>query len=108
MKIIESSNYKKDLKKKIINKHMHAEETRIRSIKELILDSENLKLLMLNPLRNIYGISHKKEKLKEIYTARVNSKIRLYMKPIGEYPYNEIEITSIEFLKIDDTHYGEG
>lgn len=30
------------------------------------------------------------------------------MKPIGEYPYNQIEITDIEFLEIDDKHYGDG
>lgn len=27
------------------------------------------------------------------------------MKPIGEYPYNKIEIVEIEFLKIDEKHY---
>lgn len=46
--------------------------------------------------------------LKEIFTANVNQKIRLYMKPIGLYPYNQIEITDIEFLEIDDKHYGDG
>ena len=30
------------------------------------------------------------------------------MKPIGEYPYNNIEIVDILFDDIDDTHYGEG
>ena len=30
------------------------------------------------------------------------------MKPIGEYPYNNILIDKIEFIKIDDKHYGEG
>lgn len=24
------------------------------------------------------------------------------------YPYNEIEISEIEFIKIDDRHYGDG
>ena len=30
------------------------------------------------------------------------------MKPIGEYPYNLVEITEIEFVEIDDSHYGDG
>lgn len=30
------------------------------------------------------------------------------MKPIGEYPYNNKMITEIEFIDIDDKHYGEG
>ena len=30
------------------------------------------------------------------------------MKPIGSYPYNTMEITDIEFIDIDDKHYGEG
>ncbi len=30
------------------------------------------------------------------------------MKPVGEYPYNSIEIVEIEFLNIDNSHYGEG
>lgn len=30
------------------------------------------------------------------------------MKPIGEYPYKKVEITEIEFINIDDKHYGEG
>ena len=50
----------------------------------------------------------KKGDLKEIYTAKVNNKIRLYLKPEGEYPYDLVSIESIEFVKIDDKHYGEG
>jgi hypothetical protein len=30
------------------------------------------------------------------------------MKPVGEYPYKEIEIDEIIFEDIDDKHYGEG
>jgi hypothetical protein len=30
------------------------------------------------------------------------------MKPVGEYPYNNEEIIEIEFIEIDDKHYGEG
>ncbi len=108
MKIIKSKNYEKDYKKKILNKYKQKEIDRIQSIEELVLDSENLKSLLLNPLSLVYNIRQKEGVLKEIFTANVNSKIRLYMKPIGEYPYNKIEIKSIEFLKIDDKHYGEG
>ena len=46
--------------------------------------------------------------LKEIYTANVNKKIRMYIKPIGEYPYKLEEIVEIELEQIDDRHYGEG
>ena len=56
----------------------------------------------------IYNINNKSGNLKEIYTANVNQKIRLYMKPVGKYPYNEIEITEMEFIEIDDQHYGDG
>ena len=108
MKNIKSKNYEKDYKKKILNKYKQKEIDRIQSIEELVLDSENLKSLLLNPLSLVYNIGQKEGVLKEIFTANVNSKIRLYMKPIGEYPYNKIEIKSIEFLKIDDKHYGEG
>jgi hypothetical protein len=30
------------------------------------------------------------------------------MKPIGEYPYNLVEIDKIEFTRINNDHYGEG
>lgn len=30
------------------------------------------------------------------------------MKPKGEYPYDLVSIEAIEFVKIDDKHYGEG
>ena len=29
------------------------------------------------------------------------------MKPVGDYPYKEIEIDEIIFEDIDDKHYGE-
>ena len=108
MKIIKDKTYIKDYKKKIVYRHLLKEIERIKDIENLILDSKDLKSLMLNPLRIIYGIEQKKGDLKEIFTADVNSKIRLYIKPIGEYPYNMVEITELEFIKIDNKHYGEG
>ena len=108
MKIIKDRTYIKEYKKKIVYKHLNKEIERINNIEDLILDSPNLKSLILNPLSSIFGIEQKKGDLKEIYTAKINKKIRLYMKPVGEYPYNIIEITDIEFLKIDDKHYGDG
>lgn len=63
---------------------------------------------MCSPFKDIYHIEQKKGNLKEFYTARINNKIRLIMKPLGDYPYNKVEITEIEFINIDDSHYGEG
>ena len=60
------------------------------------------------PIDSFTEIEKKKGDLKEIYTAKVNNKIRLCLKPEGEYPYDLVSIESIEFVKIDDKHYGEG
>lgn len=108
MKIFKEIKYEKDYKKKIVAKHMYKEIERIKNIEELILDSKDLKSLILNPLSRVYNINKKEGNLKEIFTADINKKIRLYMKPVGEYPYNIIEITEIQFLGIDDKHYGDG
>ena len=107
MKIIKGKAYLKDYKKKIEYKHLNKEIERISNIEELILDSQNLKEVILNPLSIVYGIRQKKGDLKEIYTANINDKIRLYIKPIGEYPYNIVEINELEFLKIDKSLIGE-
>ena len=106
MNIIESNNYKKTYKKKLKNKTQ--EQERLVNIISLIKRSSNIHMLIINPLSIVYHIEQKKGNLKEYYTARINQKIRLLMKPIGEYPYNTIEITDIEFIDIDDKHYGEG
>ena len=108
MQISKTSKYKQDLKKKIINKHLDKELQMILKIEDLILSVNNLQDLINHPFKNIYGIEKKHSNLKEIYTAHINKKIRLYMKPVGTYPYNLIEITEIEFTKVDDKHYGEG
>lgn len=108
MEIHKSKNYLKEYQKKIINLHKNKELERINEIETLIIQSANLKELINNPLRMVYGIEKKQGDLKEIYTAKINEKMRLYMKPVGEYPYNMIEIDIIVFEKIDDKHYGDG
>lgn len=109
IKIIKSSAYKKEYKKKLENKHLNKEIDVIRKIERLIIETPNMKELMLNPLHIVYGIEKKSGDLKEIYTARLNSKLRLYIKPNAEYPYDNLEqIVELEFVKIDDKHYGDG
>lgn len=87
---------------------MKKEEETIEAIEELMMQSKNMKELMLNPLSIVYNIEKKTGNLKEIYTARINKKIRMYIKPMGEYPYNLEEIVEVELKEIDDSHYGEG
>lgn len=108
MRIIKTTTYNKSFNKNLVKKHLIKEIDRIDKIEELITNSDNMQELIINPLHIIYGIEKKQGELKEIYTAKVNEKLRLWMKPVGEYPYNLIEITDIEFLQIDNKHYGEG
>lgn len=108
MFIIESKNYIKDYRKIIINKHLTKEKEKIDNIKNVIISSSNLQKLFDSPYKNVYYIEKKKGNLREFYTARINDKLRLVMKPIGDYPYDNILIDKIEFIKIDDKHYGEG
>ena len=67
-----------------------------------------MKEVVIDNLSKVYGINKKNGPLKEIYTAKINNKLRLYIKPCGDYPYNLVEIEKVEFIKIDDKHYGEG
>jgi len=106
MNIKETSKYKKSLRKVLKNKPKELE--RLENIKNVILASENLHRLLLSKYKVIYHIEKKTGNLKEYYTARLNEKIRLLMKPVGDYPYNELEIEDIIFEDIDDKHYGEG
>ena len=108
MQIVKTSSYKQDLKRKIINKNLLIELEVINKIEDLIISSNNMQELIFSPFKTVYHIEKKPGNLKEIYTARINKKIRLYMKPVGTYPYNLIELNKIEFIKIDDKHYGEG
>lgn len=100
--------YERDLRKKIISKHKFNELERIMHIETLIKSSSNMQRLIDSPLAKIYEIKKKNGDLKEVYTAKVNNKIRLYLKPEGKYPYDLVSIEVIEFVKIDDKHYGEG
>ena len=106
MIITETSKYKRSLKKILKNKTRELE--RLENIRNLILECDNLHLLLLSEFKNVYRIEKKTGDLKEFYTARLNDKIRLLMRPLGEYPYKEIEINEIIFEDIDDKHYGEG
>lgn len=87
---------------------MVKELERLNNIIELIINEENFDSLIRNNISKIYYFEKKQGNLKEFYTARLNKKIRLIMKPIGSYPYNLIEIDGIEFIGIDNKHYGDG
>lgn len=88
---------------------MDKELDKLSKVEELIIESDSMKNLMLNPLHIIYNIEKKNINLKEIYTVHLNSKLWLHMKPWVNYPYNNLEeIIEIEFVEIDDKHYGEG
>lgn len=108
MRIIKTSKFKKTYKKFLLDKHKYDEIDRLEDIEEVIFGSSNLKELLISPYKKYYNIEKKNGPLKEIYTARLNNKIRLYMRPIGEYPYKEIEISEIVFEEIDEKHYKEG
>ncbi len=108
MIIIKSKGYLKDYNKLIKRKHLVKEENRIKGIEKTINAFNNMQELFASPYKNIYNFEQKKENLKEIFTVRINHKLRLIMKPLIEYPYNYIEIEELEFINIDDKHYGEG
>lgn len=108
MKIIKTKQYLKDLQKKIIGKHKRKEEETINKIIELMINCNTMKDLMSNPFSKVYNIEKKSGNLKEFYTARINQKLRLYIKPKGEYPYELEEIVEVNLYEIDDKHYGDG
>lgn len=98
----------RDYKKEIIKKHLLKEEERLNNIENFLLSKNNLQEVILDPLSKIYYIENKSGNLKENYTAQINSKMRLIIKPIGDYPYNIAEIDELLFESIDNKHYGEG
>ncbi len=108
MYIIKTKQYLKDYQKLIIGKHLEREEKTLEIIELAIIESKNLKEIIHGDVATTYHIEKKTGNLKEIYTARINKKLRLYMKPVGEYPYNNEEIIEMQFIEIDDKHYGDG
>lgn len=108
MIIIKSKGYLKDYDKLIKRKHLVKEEARINDIEKIIIAFNNMQELFASTYKNVYNFEQKKENLKEVFTVRINHKLRLIMKPLIEYPYNYVEIEELEFINIDDKHYGEG
>lgn len=72
--IIKSTKFKNDYKK-LKKKHMDKELDKLSKVEELIIESDSMKNLMLNPLHIIYNIEKKNINLKEIYTVHLNSKL---------------------------------
>ena len=101
MQIIKTKTYIKDLQKKIKNKHKKKEQETIEAIEELMIQSKNRQEVIINPLSRVYNIEKKQGNLKEIYTANINMKLRMYIKPIGEYPYKLEKIVEVELREID-------
>ena len=60
LKIVKTAGYKKDFQKKIVKKHKKKEQEVIERIEELLIQSINMKELMINPLRIVYNIEKKK------------------------------------------------
>ena len=54
--IYKSKKFLKDYKKILLNKHLYKEIEILEKIEGLIIESENMKILMNNPLRRIYSI----------------------------------------------------
>lgn len=102
MNIIESNKYKKSYSK--ILKNRAKEKERVENIKNLLISKATLQDVMIDPLHNIYHIEELKHNRHD-YSARINNKIRLIMIPVGNYPYNIVEITDIIFEDIDNYHY---
>lgn len=106
MKIEKTTKFNRELKK-LKARHYNEELKVLIEIEDLIKDSLNLKALLLNPLKFTYSIEQKEGDLRIYFTANLNNKIRLIMKPIGEYPYDIDIIDKIEFYDINTGHqYG--
>ena len=103
MIINESKAYKRTERKVLKNKIRELEK--LENIKNIIIDSNKRKELMNSDFKYIYDIRKKDGNLKELYSASLNGNIRLLFKPIGSYPYKEIEIVEIELIEINDKHY---
>lgn len=103
----ESSRYKKGIKK-LKKDHKIHEMEELEKFKLLIYSHSNLQEVKDNPLSKHFSFEKKSGNLSDIYTAHLGSKIRVWVKPIGERPYKLTEIDSVQFVQIDDKHYGDG
>ena len=65
--------------KKIKNKHKKKEQETIEAIEELMIQRNNRQEVIINPLSRVYNIEKKQGNLKEIYTANINMKLRMYI-----------------------------
>ena len=104
MNIIETSKYKRSYKK-LVNKHLDKELGIIDIIMKQLYLHNSLDEFMKSSIKYKYNIDQKKGDMKEYITARLNGHTRLIMKPVGNYPYNYIEIIEIEFIDINEKHY---
>lgn len=100
------SKYKRDYKK-LENKHMHKELQTLERIIMYLKLVNNMRELLDNPYSKIFHIEKKSGDLKEFYTARVNQKIRLFIKPVSNED-NLVFIVEVELFKIDLKHYNDG
>lgn len=64
MRIIKSKKYIKDIQKKIVSKHMKKELETINKIEELMINTENMRKLLLSPFSKVYKIEKKERKSK--------------------------------------------
>ena len=100
------SKYKRDYKK-LLNKHMKKEiETLERIIMYLKLVG-NMRELLDNPYSKIFHIEKKSGNLKSFYTARINEKIRLFIRPANEN-LDLVYIVEVELSEINLNHYNDG
>ena len=76
MKIIKSKNYIKDIQKKIKNKHMKKELETITKIEELMINTNNMKELILNPFSKVYRIEKKERRFKRNIHGTNKSKVK--------------------------------
>lgn len=101
-----TSKYKRDLKK-LENKHMHKEIKTLERIIMYLKSVNNMRALLDNPYSKIFYIEKKSGNLKDFYTARINEKIRLFIKPLPND--NDLAyIIEVELCEIDFKHYNEG
>lgn len=103
----EASRYKRDIKK-LRKDHRSNELEELEKFKLLIYNHSNFQEVMDDPLTKHFRLEQKSGNLKGIYTIHLNSKMRLWIIPVGKQPYKLVEIDTLKFVQVDDKHYGEG